>query len=93
MKKGKNREKVRKHRKRVGTDQELEKQREKYHHKKEMRQAELEKYSIQNCNMRNSDRENILHWKLAKDYLKSSLEMVQANFFRRMVLKKDILLF
>ena len=34
MKRGKNRKKVRKLRKRVGTDKELEKQREKYHHKK-----------------------------------------------------------
>ena len=73
MKRKKNRNKVRKHRKKVGLDEELRKKREQYRLKKEMIQAEKKKYSDQNCNIRNADRENVLHWKLAKEYYKTSI--------------------
>ena len=79
MKRKKNRNKVRKHRKKVGLDQELRKKREKYRLKKEMIQAEKKKYSNQNRNIRNADRENVLHWKLAKEYYKTSINKVKTK--------------
>ena len=74
MKRKKNRQKMRKYRQKVGTEEELRKKREKFRHEIQQRQANKKKEDDQEFILRNLDRENVLHWKLAKEYVKTSLE-------------------
>ena len=77
MKRKKNRQKMRKYRQKVGTEEELRKKREKYRHEIQQRQANKKKEDDQEFILRNLDRENVLHWKLAKEYVKTSLEIAK----------------
>ena len=44
-----------------------------------MVQIERKKMSNQGSALRNSDRENIMHWKLAVNYFKNSLQMLDSE--------------
>ena len=61
MKRKKNRHWKRKSRQKIGTDQELKKQKENYNQKKETIQAERKRFSFQTSRLRGADCENILH--------------------------------
>ena len=74
MKRKKKRHRKRKSRQKIGIDHELKKQKETYNLKKETKQVERKKYDFQRLRLRWADRENVLHWKLAKKYLKTYAE-------------------
>ena len=44
-----------------------------------MRHVEKKKWSNQSSSLCNADRENILHWKLAEDHFKTSLQMLKTE--------------
>ena len=79
MKRKKIRQKKRKSRQKLGIQHELKKQRETYKLQNDMVQIKKEKMSNQGSALRNSDRENIMHWKLAVDYFKNSLQMLDSE--------------
>ena len=79
MKRKKIRQKKRKSRQKLGIQHELKKQRETYKLQNDMVQIERKKMSNQGSALRNSDRENIMHWKLAVDYFKNSLQMLDSE--------------
>ena len=72
MKQKKTRNKKRKSRQKLGIQQELKKQKESYQIKVEKQQLDRKTRSIQQSSLLRADRENILHWKLAIDYLRIS---------------------
>ena len=70
MKRKKTRNKKRKARQKLGIQQELKKQNVSYQIKVEKQQLDRKIRSIQQSSLLRADRENILHWKLAIDYLR-----------------------
>ena len=79
MKRKRKRHKKRKSRQRIGTENELKKQRDNSHHGLEAIQAQRQKHTNQNSSIQDADRENVLHWKLAKDYFKTWSKMAKTK--------------